>query len=166
MSLSDNVLCHVCSHIHHSDGPCVTTHRQFAAAAPGDKGDARKMDMGKPPIVRGFMQYFARAIVAVSYVSEYGARKYGRAENPYSLGWQDVPDGEGRYSDADGRHRVKIAIQGDYDDESEIAHLAHKAWNALAELERAIKDGRVEVRVGNQIKDGAPALGTYKVVSL
>jgi hypothetical protein len=140
----------------------------FGLARAGDSGSAKKMDMGKPPIVQGFHNYFARAIVAVSYVSEYGDRKYvpADAKQHFTLGWQEVPDGERRFSDADGRHRTKTVIEGDYDSESDLAHLAHKAWNAMAELELALKTKRIECRVGNQIKDGAPVPGTFKVVEL
>lgn len=139
---------------------------RFAEARPGE-GVARKMDMGKPPIVAGFLHYFPRAVTAVAYVSEYGDRKYAQPGKPhYSPAWQEVQDGEQRYGDADGRHRVKTVLEGDYDAESDLAHLAHKAWNAFAELEIALKSGRVELRVGNQIVDGAPVPGTFKRVSL
>jgi hypothetical protein len=138
----------------------------FGAAQAGDTQEARKLDMGKPPIVEGFLDYFARAIVAVSYVSEYGDRKYAKAPNHYSLGWQNVPQGERRFANADGRHRLKTKTEGDYDSESDLAHLAHKAWNAMAELELALKSGRVECRIGNEIKDGAPVPGTFKTVNL
>ena len=128
---------------------------------------AKKMDVGKPPVGQGFLSYFGRAIVAVAYVSEYGDRKYWEPGKPhYSTAWQDVVDGEARYGDADGRHRLKPVWEGDYDAESELAHLAHKAWNAMAELELALKNGRVELRMGNQVKDGRPIPGTYKVVPL
>lgn len=140
----------------------------FGIAPAGDTGHARKLDMGKPPIAQGFIKYFARAMVAVSFVSEYGSRKYARPENPYSLGWQDVQNGEGRFADADARHRVKAFpfLEGNYDRESGLAHLAHKAWNALAELELALKNGRVECRIGNEIEDGAPVPDTFKAVEL
>lgn len=135
------------------------------APASDGAGNAKKMDLGKPPVVQGFMQYFPRSIVAVSYVSEYGDRKYSKPEGPhYTTQWQEVPNGEKRYADADGRHRTKIPLEGDYDAESEIAHLAHKAWNALAELEHALKSGRIQQRIGNELKDGKPLLGTFKVV--
>lgn len=140
----------------------------FGLAQAGDTGHARKLDMGKPPIAQGFIKYFARSMVTVAFVSEYGSRKYAKADNPYSLGWQDVLNGEGRFADADERHRIKAMpfIEGDYDSESGLAHLAHKAWNALAELELALKNGRVECRIGNEIKDGAPVPDTFKKVEL
>lgn len=131
------------------------------------KGSAKKLDAGKAPVTAGFLNYFAHAIVAVAYVSEYGDRKYvPPGGEHYSLKWLEVEDGERRFADADGRHRLKRRMEGDYDFESSLAHLAHKAWNAMAELEYAIIHRGVEVRVGNEIKDGAPLAGTFKVVQL
>lgn len=138
----------------------------FADARPGE-GVARRMDMGKAPVLQGFIRYFARAIVAVSYVSEYGERKYAMPGKPsYSPAWQDMADGEARSGDSEARHMLKPVFQGDYDDESELAHLAHKAWNALAELEMALKTKRVQCRVGNVIVNGKPQAGTSKLVEL
>lgn len=138
------------------------------AAPPTDKPEAKKMDMGKVPVWQGFLNYFPRAIIAVALVSEYGKRKYAPDAPEFNSGWRDVPYGLNRYLDADARHMLKRAIpsQGEYDDESEQAHLAHKAWCAMAELERAITDGVVQVRVGVVIVDGKPQPGTSKVVTL
>lgn len=131
-------------------------------AAPGDVGGGSKKDVGKAPIWQGLMNYFPRALWAVSLVSEYGQRKYGEWG-----GWAKVPNGLERYRDAHGRHILKQAIEGKYDDsDSGLAHLAQDAWNALAKLERAIRDGEVEVRIGNEIVDGQPVLGTAKKVEL
>lgn len=128
---------------------------------------AKKMDVGKAPIGQGFFNYFGRAIFAVAWVSEYGDRKYTQPGKPhYSTAWQNVVDGEARYGDADCRHRLKPQMEGDYDAESGLAHLAHKAWNAMAELELALKTGRVEMRIGNEVKDGRPVPDTFKVVPL
>lgn len=140
--------------------------------APDTDGKAgnRKMDLDKPPIVRGFHNYFPHASVAVAWVSEYGDRKYVPAEAPpeahFTAGWQKVPNGEARYADADGRHRAKIGIEGDYDSESDLAHLSHKAWCAMAELELAIRSKRIEMRRGNDIVNGVPQPGTFRKVSL
>lgn len=139
------------------------THR-IDSAPPGETGNAKKLDVGKAPVVQGFNNYFPHAIVAVSYVSEYGDRKYSETPGTYKSGWKDVPNGQARYADADGRHRLKLQIEGNYDAESEIAHLAHKAWNAMAELETAIVKGGVEIRIGNQLDGLVPRLGTFKRV--
>lgn len=137
--------------------------------APGtDTAAAKKMDMGKVPVWQGFLNYFPRAIIAVALVSEYGKRKYAPDAEEFNSGWRDVPNGINRYLDADARHMLKRAIpsQGEYDDESELAHLAHKAWNAMAELETALIKGTVQCRVGVVILNGKPQPGTSKVVTL
>jgi hypothetical protein len=131
-------------------------------APESEKGSASKMDVGKAPIWRGFVAYFPRAMWAVAFVSEYGNRKYGEWG-----GWRKVPNAIPRYLDADLRHLLKTCTEGDYDDsDSGLAHLAQKAWSAMAELEQAITEGHLEVRIGNDIVDGKPVLGTAKKVAL
>lgn len=128
---------------------------------PGDTGSARKMDAGKAPIMQGFDRYFANARTAVAMVSEYGDRKYAIHPNHYTTQWQEVPDGLNRYGDACERHGNMRHIEGEYDvKDSGLSHLAQKAWNAMAELELAIRTGKVEIMRGNEIKDGKPILGT------
>lgn len=119
------------------------------------------MDVGKAPLWKGCLAYFPRALFAVAFVSEYGYRKYKVWD-----GWRLVPDGVDRYMDADARHFLKLAIEGNYDAESGLAHLAQKAWNALAELERAIEKHGLEIRMGNDIVDGIPVPGTARAVTL
>lgn len=143
----------------------------YEHAPVGDTASASKKDLGKAPVWRGLFRYFPRALLAVAFVSEYGDRKYVPATATdachYTDGWAKVPDGLNRYLDADGRHFLKLATEGDYDEsDSGLAHLAQKAWNSLAELERAIRDKRIEIRIGNQIENGKPLLNTHKVVEL
>lgn len=117
-------------------------------APEGESGGAAKMDVGKPPIVRGVINYFPNAIRQVALVSEYGARKYDWN------GWADVPNGEQRYADAIGRHLVDAATEPyDTDPEkgSDLPHLAQVAWNALATLELALRNGTVEMVAGREI---------------
>lgn len=107
---------------------------------PFEKG--AKLDAGKSPVFRGAIAYFPRAIRAVADVSQYGATKYSWN------GWEAVPDGIARYSDALGRHIVKEGIEGLYDLEikndpkypATILHAAQVAWNALARLELILKE--------------------------
>lgn len=94
---------------------------------------AVKYDGGKPSIWRGVIQYFPRALWAVGQVSTFGASKY--AWN----GWADVEDGYARYRDAQFRHALKEAMGQEMDDDSELMHLAHEAWGALASLELYIR---------------------------
>lgn len=101
-----------------------------------------KLDAGKAPVLRGFLQYFPRATMAVAGLSLYGANKYSWA------GWRSVSDGIGRYGDAVGRHLVKESIEGLLDQEvlndpkypAEILHATAVAWNALARLELIIEE--------------------------
>lgn len=136
---------------------------------PGDVGSAKKMDAGKAPIWQGFFKYFPNAVFAVAMVSEYGDRKYvdpnGPADAHYTDNWCKLPNGFNRYFDGQLRHALKIPIEGYYDDgDSGLAHLAQDAWNALAKLERAIRDGTVQIRRGNDIVNGKPVLGTAYAV--
>lgn len=88
-----------------------------------------KLDAGKSPVFRGALDYFPRAIKAVAEVSKFGASKYAWK------GWESVPDGINRYSDALARHITDEAIEGPYACDSNLLHKAHVAWNALAALE-------------------------------
>jgi hypothetical protein len=79
------------------------------------------------------MKGFARALEAVGGVGTFGAVKY----TPF--GWIEVPNGQERYDDAMWRHWISNAKGEEVDSESELAHLAHLAWNALATLELKIR---------------------------
>jgi hypothetical protein len=92
-----------------------------------------KLDAGKPPVLRGVIQYFPRALCEVSKVSEYGAIKYAWK------GWESVPDGVDRYGDAMARHIVGESIHGAIDPETDLLHAAQVAWNALARLELMLR---------------------------
>ena len=95
---------------------------------PGAKDDAAKRPVGL------VFESFPRALLAVAKVAGDGAKKYTRG------GWQTVPDGIERYSDAEGRHLLKRFIDGDADLESGSLHLAHSAWNSLAILELTLRE--------------------------
>jgi len=126
---------------------------------PGETGAAVKLDYGKAPVFSLFIKYFPYAVIAVTYVSEYGLRKYNPGGE--STGWKEVPDGVNRYGDAAMRHILKEKIEGLYDDsDSGLAHAAQAAWNALARLETLIEKHGLEIRIGNEIKDKKPVLGT------
>lgn len=95
---------------------------------------AIKYDAGKSPIFRGAVSYFPRALAAVAAVSEFGARKYAWK------GWESVPDGYNRYSDALVRHLTYEGQNEVLDPDSGLLHAAHAAWNALARLELLLKE--------------------------
>lgn len=96
-----------------------------------------KLDVGKVPVFQGAIDYFPRAILAVAEISAYGAKKYAWK------GWETVPDGIKRYTDAGLRHVFKEAIEGPFDvgpAGSGLLHKAHAAWNALASLELFLRE--------------------------
>jgi hypothetical protein len=103
---------------------------------------ARKLDEGKPPVMRGVLLRFPRAILEIARVSAAGTTKYGV---PISdVEYKNVPDGEGRYLDALGRHLIEEAIHGPTNTETGgelpgggvvLLHAAQAAWDALARLE-------------------------------
>jgi hypothetical protein len=122
-------------------------------------GTAVKFDGGKAPVYQGFLNRFPRAILSVAFVSEYGFRKYGSYD-----GWEKVPDGLNRYTDAKNRHALLQSIEGAYDEgDSGLAHAAQEAWGAMARLEMLLREKKIEMRRGNEIKDGKPVLGTARV---
>jgi hypothetical protein len=90
-----------------------------------------KLDSGKP--MGGLLVDFGRALLAVAEVGTYGAYKYTRG------GWQHVPDGINRYTDALFRHLL-LEQRELYDQESELLHAAHSAWNALSRLELILRE--------------------------
>jgi hypothetical protein len=91
-----------------------------------------KLDTGKPRVslISGGMP---RALLAVADVATFGAQKYCDG------GWQHVPNGIARYTDAMQRHLLHEAID-DRDPESGLLHAAHIAWNALARLELMLRE--------------------------
>lgn len=101
---------------------------------------AVKYDSGKAPVMRGCFRYFHRALEAVANVSAYGFSKYKGWG-----GWRKVDNAEERYQDALVRHMLSVAGGlRSTDPETNLYHLAHVAWNALALLDMVIAadDGR------------------------
>lgn len=97
---------------------------------PGTKGD-----LGKIPVTRGCLHYFPRALLEVARLSQIGATKYSWK------GWESVPDGIHRYSDAIGRHELSIEDDFDRTDrETGVLEVAAVAWNALARLELVLRE--------------------------
>jgi hypothetical protein len=98
-----------------------------------------KLDHGKvrPALVLGG---FARALTEVAKVGSFGAAKY--SEN----GWVSVPNGIARYSDAGLRHWLAKQSGEDKDPDSQLDHLAHAAWNALAVLDLELRKREGEVQ--------------------
>ena len=99
----------------------------LSSSAPGAKLDAGKV---RPDLILSGMP---RALLAVAEVGTFGIGKY--SEN----GWLSVPDGIKRYTAAMDRHRLKEGIEL-LDADSDLKHVAHLAWNALARLELMLRD--------------------------
>lgn len=127
------------------------------ASPAGDVGAATKFDAGKAPVWQGFIDYFPNAMLAVAWTSEYGFRKYGEWG-----GWRKLPNAIRRYFDGNARHNVLNSLEVYDDGDSGLAHAAQDAWNAMAKLELLIREGNVQIRRGNEIKDGKPVLGTAR----
>lgn len=92
-----------------------------------------KLDDGK--VMAGVLDDFSLALMAVAEVGTFGAKKYTRG------GWQSVPNGQERYRDALWRHHLSERHEPK-DPETGLLHKAHKAWNALAELELELRGQR------------------------
>jgi hypothetical protein len=86
-------------------------------------------------VLRGALNYFPKALLAVAHVSELGAKKYRWK------GWETVPDGVNRYGAALTRHLLCDPLSKD-DGPGGIGvlHAAQVAWNALARLELIIRE--------------------------
>lgn len=97
-----------------------------------------KVDVGKVRmhLITGGM---ARAITEVAKVGTFGAAKYTDG------GWVDVPDGFRRYEDAQQRHAADRHRGEMLDKESQLLHLAHEAWNALAKLDLHLRETEKKV---------------------
>ena len=99
---------------------------------PGAKDDGAKPDLD---LVLGA---FSKALIEVGKVGTFGAKKY--SDN----GWKKVPDAQRRYLSAMQRHYCTYKDDELYDPETNLSHLAHTAWNALAALYFELEKVRVE----------------------
>jgi hypothetical protein len=96
-----------------------------------------KLDAGKNRLSL-VLGGFGKALQEVGKVSTFGANKY--TDN----GWQSVENGNERYTDAMLRHYFKEVGGELKDEDSELLHAAHLAWNALARLELMYKSAEAE----------------------
>lgn len=99
----------------------------------GQHEPGAKLDHGKPMAGR-LLGLFANALYAVAEVGTFGANKYTEG------GWVHVKDGIKRYDDAGMRHYLKRHMGEEFDPDSECLHLAHEAWNKLAQLELVLRE--------------------------
>ena len=97
--------------------------------------EGAKHDQGKFLPFKGFMQQFPAAVLAVAALSEYGANKYDWDN------WKYVPDGAARYTEAMLRHLLEEANEDRaVDAGSDLPHIIHTAWNAMARLELYMRE--------------------------
>lgn len=95
--------------------------------------EGKKYDTGKP-MVGTLCRIFPNALLAVGECIEFGTHKYPAVDN-----WQKVDDAFNRYQDAMMRHLLKHNIGKEKDEETNLLHLQHMVWNALAILELYIR---------------------------
>lgn len=85
-----------------------------------------KYDDSKPRVAE-FIIDFEDAILATTKAWEFGVKKYGKSN------WKQLKDGTIRYTNALLRHLLKEP-HNLYDEETNLLHATHIAFNALARL--------------------------------
>lgn len=94
-----------------------------------DDGKGKKYDTGKS-MAGALCRVFPRALLAIGKCIEFGTHKY-----PNPLNWRLVDKAFERYQDSLMRHYLKFLSGEERDKETDLVHLSHMAWNALAILE-------------------------------
>lgn len=94
-----------------------------------DDGKGKKYDSGKS-MVGTLCRVFPRALLGVGQCIEFGTRKYPQPDN-----WKLVDGAFTRYQDSMMRHYLKFLAGQEKDSETNLLHLKHVVWNALAVLE-------------------------------
>lgn len=101
-----------------------------------DKG--KKYDNGKS-MVGTLCRVFPRALLGIGQCIEFGTHKYPNPKN-----WQLVEKGFERYQDSMMRHYLKFLAGQEKDSETNLLHLKHMVWNALAVLELYLMESEDE----------------------
>ena len=91
-----------------------------------------KFDDGKPRLAEMIID-FREPLQELCKVWEFGAKKYSKSN------WKLVENGKDRYTNALLRHLVAEEDKST-DDETELLHCAHIAFNALARLYFILKE--------------------------
>lgn len=96
-----------------------------------------KMDGGKPPVYRGVIVYWPRALGRLAEISAAGTAEPGHVWG----GWKSVPNGFTRYSDAMCRHQLEEArIEMPKDPDGFEKAVGAVAWNAMSRYEHLLLD--------------------------
>lgn len=103
-----------------------------------DNTTGKKYDTGKP-MVGTLCRVFPNALMEIGKCIEFGTHKYPDPNN-----WKKVDGARDRYLDSLMRHLLKHYNGKMFDEETNLPHLAHAAWNALAILELEIMSGRYD----------------------
>lgn len=91
--------------------------------------EGKKYDAGKS-MTGALCRVFPRALLAIGKCIEFGTHKY-----PDPANWKLVKNAIERYQDSLTRHYLKFLAGEERDSETNLVHLSHMAWNALAILE-------------------------------
>ena len=94
-----------------------------------DDGKGKKYDSGKS-MVGTLCRVFPRALLGVGQCITFGTKKYPKPDN-----WKLVDGAFTRYQDSMMRHYLKFLAGQEKDSETNLLHLKHMVWNALAVLE-------------------------------
>ena len=103
-----------------------------------DDGKGKKYDSGKP-MVGTLCRVFPRALLGIGQCIEFGTHKYPDPKN-----WVKVENAFNRYQDSMMRHYLKFLAGQEKDSETNLLHLKHMVWNALAILELYLMDNNDE----------------------
>ena len=97
--------------------------------------DAEAQKASKVPVWKHW-RFFPRAMLEVAKVMEFGSSKPGRKAG----GWtEDSSVSDTYFEDAFVRHLIDEQVHGEYDSESKLLHLAHRACNAMMALEMEMR---------------------------
>lgn len=103
-----------------------------------DNGEGKKYDSGKS-MVGTLCRVFPRALLGVGQCIEFGTHKYPKPDN-----WKLVDGAFTRYQDSMMRHYLKFLAGQEKDSETNLLHLKHMVWNALAVLELYLMENEDE----------------------
>lgn len=103
-----------------------------------DDGKGKKYDSGKS-MVGTLCRVFPHALLGVGQCIEFGTHKYPDPKN-----WVKVENAFNRYQDSMMRHYLKFLAGQEKDSETNLLHLKHMVWNALAVLELYLMENEDE----------------------
>lgn len=103
-----------------------------------DDGKGKKYDSSKS-MVGTLCRVFPRALLGIGQCIEFGTHKYPQPDN-----WKLVDGAFTRYQDSMMRHYLKFLAGQEKDSETNLLHLKHMVWNALAVLELYLMENKDE----------------------